>query len=107
MMTSVGLDGSRTEMVLWDPDDPVVMELPRGYQGPSSDPVCVTILETTLAFPLRLYRWAAKGENIRGRFYQAAVARRLTVPCHPSRTNAKLMEGVPLQQHAHLQIMVE
>jgi hypothetical protein len=31
---SEALDGSRTESVLWHPDDPVVWEVPRGYQGP-------------------------------------------------------------------------
>ena len=34
VMISVGLDGTRTESMLWHPDDPVALELPSGYQGP-------------------------------------------------------------------------
>jgi hypothetical protein len=53
-------------MVLWHPDDPVRLELPRGYEPPCGEPVW----ETVLAFPLRLWRWAVRGDNIRGGFHQ-------------------------------------
>jgi hypothetical protein len=70
-MISVGLDGSRTESVLWHPDDPVRLELPRGYEPPGGEHVW----ETIVAFPLRLYRRVVKGENIRGSFYQSRPKR--------------------------------
>jgi hypothetical protein len=66
VVTSVGLDGTQTETVLWHPDDPVVYHVPLGYVPPGGEPV----YETILAFPIRLWRWAFMGQNIRGRFYR-------------------------------------
>lgn len=52
---------------LWHPDDPVVWPtLPRGHVPPGGEPMW----ETILAFPIRLWRWAFMGQNIRGRFYR-------------------------------------